>query len=30
LHLRFYCGVDVTMVAIEVNKFRQIFPIHRR
>jgi hypothetical protein len=25
-----YCGVDVTMVANEVNKFGQIFPIHRR
>jgi hypothetical protein len=24
------CGVDVTMVANEVNKFEQIFPIHRR
>jgi hypothetical protein len=30
LHLRLYCGVDVTMVANEVNKFRQIFPIYRR
>jgi hypothetical protein len=30
LHLRFYCGLDVTMVANEVNKFGQIFPIHSR
>jgi hypothetical protein len=30
LHLRLYCGADVTMVANEVNKFGQIFPIHRR
>jgi hypothetical protein len=30
LHLRLYCGVDVTMVANEVNKFRQIFHIYRR
>jgi hypothetical protein len=30
LHLRLYCEVDVTMVANEVNKFGQIFPIHRR
>jgi hypothetical protein len=29
LHLRLYCGVDVTMVANEVNKFGQIFRIHR-
>jgi hypothetical protein len=30
LHLGLYCGVDVTLVANEVNKFGQIFPIHRR
>jgi hypothetical protein len=31
LHLALYCGIDVaTMVANEVNKFGQIFPIHRR
>jgi hypothetical protein len=30
LHLRLYYGVDVTMVTNEVNKFGQIFPIHRR
>jgi hypothetical protein len=30
LYLRFYCGVDVTMVANEVNKFEQIFPVHSR
>jgi hypothetical protein len=30
LHLRLYYRVDVTMVANEVNKFGQIFPIHRR
>jgi hypothetical protein len=30
LHLRLYCGVDVTMVANEVNKFGQIFRIYRR
>jgi hypothetical protein len=30
LHLRLYCGVDVTMIVNEVNKFGQIFPIHRR
>jgi hypothetical protein len=30
LHLQLYCGVHVTMVADEVNKFGQIFPIHRR
>jgi hypothetical protein len=29
-YLRLYCGVDVTMVANEVNKFGQIFPINRR
>jgi hypothetical protein len=29
LHLRFYCGVDVTIVTNEVNKFGQIFPIRR-
>jgi hypothetical protein len=29
-HLRLYCGVDVTMVANELNKFGQIFPIYRR
>jgi hypothetical protein len=30
LHLRLYYGVDVTMVANDVNKFEQIFPIYRR
>jgi hypothetical protein len=30
LHLRLYYGVDVTMLANQVNKFGQIFPIHRR
>jgi hypothetical protein len=30
LHLGLYCEVDITMVANEVNKFGQIFPIHRR
>jgi hypothetical protein len=30
LHLRLYCGVDVTMVANKVNKFGQIFPIYTR
>jgi hypothetical protein len=30
LHLLFYYGVDVTMVATEVNKFEQIFPVHSR
>jgi hypothetical protein len=30
LHLQLYCGVDVIMVANEVNKLGQIFPIHRR
>jgi hypothetical protein len=30
LHLRLYYRVDVTMVANEVNKFGQNFPIHRR
>jgi replicative DNA helicase len=30
LHLGLYCGVDVTMVDSEVNKFGQIFPIHKR
>jgi hypothetical protein len=29
LPLRLYSGVDVTMIANEVNKFGQIFPIHR-
>jgi hypothetical protein len=28
LHLQLYYGVDVTMVANEVNKFGQIFLIH--
>jgi hypothetical protein len=30
MHLRLHCGVDVTMVANEMNKFGEIFPIHRR
>jgi hypothetical protein len=30
LHLRRYCGVAGTMVANEMNKFGQIFLIHRR
>jgi hypothetical protein len=30
LHVRLYCGVDVTVIANEVKKFGQIFPIHRR
>jgi hypothetical protein len=30
LHLQLYCGVDVTMVTNEVNKFGQIFSIHMR
>jgi hypothetical protein len=30
LHLQIYCEIDVTVVANEVNKFGQIFPIHRR
>jgi hypothetical protein len=30
LHLQLYCGGDVKMVANEMNKFVQIFPIHRR
>jgi hypothetical protein len=29
LHLGLCCGVDVTMLANEMNKFGQIFPIHR-
>jgi hypothetical protein len=30
LHLRLYYGVDVTVIANEVKKIGQIFPIHRR
>jgi hypothetical protein len=30
LHLQLYCEVDVTMIANEVNKLGQIFPIRKR